>query len=201
MWKPFEFKNDKDNFRHGWGLYTVNNTTSYGFSGGNVTGFRKFIENDMSIIFLSNGYKYFDVQDQVINHVAGLVDKSLIDRYSLSYEQITSEFLKNDIVKAEQNYLAIKEKNPEWNFENRLNSIGYALMRDKRVDDAIKVFELNVKENPKSANAFDSMAEGYFTIGQLEVSKQNYKKSLALNPENMNAKEMISKIENLLEKK
>ncbi|MFV8344628.1 serine hydrolase [Flavobacterium sp. ZB4P13] len=201
MWKPFEFKNSKDNFLHGWGLYTVNRKPSYGFSGGNVTGFRKFVENDMTIIFLSNGYKFFDVQDQVINHVAGLVDKNLSDGYSLANEEITTEFLKNDFAKAEQKYVAIRKENPEWNFEIKLNSIGYSLMNNEREKDAIKIFELNAKENPKSGNAFDSLAEGYLTIGQLELSKQNYKISFGLNPENGNAKEMIDKIEKLLEKK
>jgi CubicO group peptidase (beta-lactamase class C family) len=201
MWKTFEFKNSKDNFLHGWGIYTVNKKSSYGFSGGNVTGFRKFVENDMTIIFLSNGYKFFDVQDQVINHVAGLVDKNLIDDYLLANEEITTEFLKNDFAKAEQKYVAIKKKNLEWNFENKLNSIGYSLMSNEREKDAIKVFELNAKENPKSGNAFDSLAEGYLTIGQLELSKQNYKISFRLNPQNGNAKEMIDKIEKLLEKK
>lgn len=198
MWTPFEFKNQKDNFLYGWGQYTVNKKVSYGFSGGNVTAFRKFLNNDMSIIFLSNGYKYFDVQDQVINHIAGIVDKNLIDTYLLSQERLTSDFLNFTFQKAKENYLAIKEKNPKWNFENRLNSIGYALIKNNRINDAIKIFELNTKENPTSGDAFDSLGEGYFTIGEYEISKKHYEKSLELSPQNMNAKEMILKIEKFL---
>lgn len=198
MWQPFGFKNKKDNFLYGWGTYMVNNKPSYGFSGGNVTAFRKFIEADITVIFLSNGYKYFDIQDQVVNHVAGLVDENLIDQYSLSKERIAYGFLKNEFEKAEHTYLTIKRENPDWDFERKLNSIGYVLMRNDRSNDAMKIFKLNVEENPKSGNAYDSLAEGYFKIGQLETSKENYKKSLELNPKNNNAKAMISEIENLL---
>ena len=54
--------------------------------------------------------------------------------------------------------------------------------------DAITVFELNVKENPNSANAYDCVAEAYFANGQLELSKQNYQKSFDMSSENTNAK-------------
>jgi CubicO group peptidase (beta-lactamase class C family) len=201
MWTPFEFKNQRDNFMYGWGQYTVNSKVSYGFSGGNVSAFRKFINNDMTIIFLSNGYKYFDVQDQAINHIAGIVDKNLLDLYSLSEQQLTSDFLNLAFQKAKENYLAIKVKNPKWNFENKLNSIGYALIRSDRVNDAIKIFELNTSENPNSGDAFDSLGEGFYQIGQYKISKEHYEKSLRLSPENLNAKEMILKIDKLLNTK
>jgi CubicO group peptidase (beta-lactamase class C family) len=198
MWSPFDFKNKKDNFLHGWGQYKVNNKVSYGFSGGNVSAFRKFVENDMTIVFLSNGYKYFDVQDVVINHIAGLVDQSLLDTYLIAEEQLTTDFLNLPFKKAVKRYFASKMNNPEWNFESRFNSIGYALLRNKRVKTAIQVFELNTKENPKSGDAFDSLGEGYFELGKYKISKQHYLKSLELTPQNDNAKEMIQKIDKLL---
>ena len=54
---------------------------------------------------------------------------------------------------------------------------------------------MNVKENPVSANVYDSLGEGYFLNGKLEESKENYQKSLELDPKNQNAKNMIEKIE------
>jgi cytochrome c-type biogenesis protein CcmH/NrfG len=74
-------------------------------------------------------------------------------------------------------------------------------MSCKRINDAIKVFELNTKENPQSGNAYDSLAESYFTDNQFEISKQNYLKSLKLAPDNNNAKEMLKKIDTILTKK
>lgn len=195
MWKPFEFNNKKDHFAYGWDITKVNNHYSYGFSGGNVSAYRNFPDQNLSIIVLSNGYRYAPVQDQIINHIAGLVDNNLIDEYLLSEESIISEFLKIDNQKSEQNYQALKKNHPEWNFEKTLNSIGYILIGNDRLNDAIKVFEINVKENTNSGDAFDSLGEGYFIAGKYEISKKYYLKSLELNPNNDNAKEMLSKIE------
>jgi CubicO group peptidase (beta-lactamase class C family) len=202
MLEPFKYSKSTESFGYGWDIYPVNKILSYGFTGGNETAFRKFIHNNMTIIFLSNGHKYdnLSVQSQVINHIAGIVDKTLVDDYLLADEKVTQDFLKLDFATSEQNYLAVKKNHPEWNFENRLNSIGYTLMKYARLNDAIKVFELNTKENPKSGNALDSLAESYLNNGQLEISKQTYQKVLALSPENANAKEMLVKIDKLLAK-
>jgi tetratricopeptide (TPR) repeat protein len=203
MWQPFHFANNTDHFAYGWEIVPVNKIPSYGFTGGNETAFRKFIDNDLTIIFLSNGHKYSNlyVQSQVINHVAAIVDKSLKDDYLLAGEKINQDFLKLEISLAEQNYLNIKRNHPDWNFEYRLNAIGYTLMSYGRLNDAIKVFQLNVKENPKSGGAFHSLAESYFNDNQLEIAGKNYKKSLELSPDNSNAKEMLEKIKKQLSKK
>jgi tetratricopeptide (TPR) repeat protein len=137
----------------------------------------------------------------VINHVASIADPSLTDEYLLADEKITQDFLKLDIDKSTQNYFNLKKVHPEWDFEFHLNAIGYTLMNYGRINDAIKVFEINTKENPKSGNAFDSLAEGFFNNNQFEISKENYKKALELNPDNTNAKEMLDKIKKITEKK
>jgi tetratricopeptide (TPR) repeat protein len=73
-------------------------------------------------------------------------------------------------------------------------------MRNSRFNEAVKVFALNAKENPQSANAFDSLGESYFSIKNYTLALENYKKSLALNPENTNAENMINKIQDLIKK-
>ena len=200
MWQLFDFGNKQNKFLHGWGIYETNKIKSFGFSGGYLTVFRKFADNDLTIIFLSNGYKDFHIEDQVINHIAGIIDEKLIDKYLIAEEGITSPFFNNDVIKAEQNYYSIKSKYPNLNFENRLLTIGYDLVNNQNLKDAIKVFELNAKENPQSANAYDCLAESYFTNGQLELSKLNYQKSFDISSENTNAKVMVDKIEQMLKK-
>lgn len=203
MWKPFQFADKTDRFAYGWEIVPVNKILSYGFTGGNETAFRKFPDHKLTIIFLSNGHKYANlyVQSQVINHVASIVDQSLTDDYYLAGEKINQIFLKQEISKVQQNYLDIKKSHPDWNFEYRLNIIGYTLLNYGRINDGIKVLELNTKENPTSGNAFDSLADGYYKNNQFENSKLTYKKALELNPDNANAKEMLVKIEQVLTKK
>lgn len=201
MWQPFDFGNKKDVFAYGWDISKTNNITSYNFSGGNVSAYKIYPQNNMAIIMMSNGYSQFPVQYRMVNHIAAMIDKNLTDDYSLAEETIISEFSKKNNPNAEKIYYSIKTKNPKWNFENTLNDIGYILIRNSRTDEAINIFIINSKENPQSANAFDSLGEGYFSAKNYALALDNYKKSLALNPENTNAVKMIRKIEDLMEKK
>ena len=78
--------------------------------------------------------------------------------------------------------------------ESNINSIGYLLLQLKKVDDAIAVFEQNTADYPNSANAWDSLAEGYMIKGNKELAIQYYEKSLQLNPDNTNAVEQLKKL-------
>jgi CubicO group peptidase (beta-lactamase class C family) len=75
-----------------------------------------------------------------------------------------------------------------------LNSMGYRLLQEGKLDDALKVFEANVELYPEDANAYDSLGEGYLKAGRNEESIVNYRKSLKLNPKNTNAVKMLEKL-------
>ena len=76
-----------------------------------------------------------------------------------------------------------------------MNKAGYVLLRDKRIDDSITAFEINTKHYPQSWNAWDSLAEAYMTANKFPQAIEFYQKSLALNPLNGTATEMISKMQ------
>jgi CubicO group peptidase (beta-lactamase class C family) len=79
--------------------------------------------------------------------------------------------------------------------ENRLNLLGYALMRQKKLAEAIAVFKLNVEFYPQAFNTYDSLGEAYMENGERELAIANYKKSLELNPQNTNGVQMLKKLE------
>ncbi|SDL43032.1 serine hydrolase domain-containing protein [Kriegella aquimaris] len=85
MWTPFEydtpfyFEDEKDQFLYGWQQYSTNNEISYGFTGGLVTGYRKFINQNMTIIVLTNGLKNSPIRNKIINKIAGIVDEKLAE--------------------------------------------------------------------------------------------------------------------------
>lgn len=78
--------------------------------------------------------------------------------------------------------------------EDFLNSCGYYQLRLKHVDNAIGIFEANVKQHPNSSNAYDSLGEAYMTAGNKESAIKNYERSIALNPNNESGKQMLEKI-------
>ncbi len=201
MWKHFNFTNDDRIFANGWDFYDSNNTISYGFTGGVQTGFRKFVKDDLTIIFLSNGYKYYPVHNTIINHIAGLVDKNLLDKSTIVNEELTNVFLNKPIIEAIALYQKIKKENLNVNFETTINSVGYVFLRSNDIEKAITIFRLNTKEYPISGNVFDSLGEVYFVAEKYSLSIENYEKAIALNPKNENAKMMLEKIEKLITKK
>ena len=79
--------------------------------------------------------------------------------------------------------------------EASINNIGYALLNKEKYADAIEVFRFNIETYPQSANAYDSYAEALMKSGDIENAAANYRKSLELNPDNANAREMLKNLE------
>lgn len=79
--------------------------------------------------------------------------------------------------------------------ETALNSLGYYLLGIGEIENAIAIFKFNTQEYPRSANTYDSLGEAYLAGGNIEKAKEHYQKSLALDPGNQNAVDMLSKIE------
>jgi CubicO group peptidase (beta-lactamase class C family) len=79
--------------------------------------------------------------------------------------------------------------------ENRINNLGYTLMRQKKLPEAIALFKLNVEFYANAWNTYDSLAEAYMTNGDKDLAIANYKQSLELNPQNSNGREMLKKLE------
>ena len=71
--------------------------------------------------------------------------------------------------------------------ETELNQLGYQLLRSGKPREAIEIFKLNVEAYPQAFNTYDSLGDAYVAVNERELAKQNYKKSLELNPNNTNA--------------
>ena len=76
----------------------------------------------------------------------------------------------------------------------QLNSMGYDLLRRGDTPAAIDVFRLNVEQFPQDANVYDSLGEAYRQQGNKTLAIENYKKSLLLNPQNDNARDVLQKL-------
>ena len=94
-------------------------------------------------------------------------------------------------------YQNTKAKHPELELHERmLNTWGLWLSFDpEKGRQGIKVFELALHIYPESANLYDSMAEGYRSIGDTEKALAGFRKSLELDPQNDNAKRKIALLE------
>jgi hypothetical protein len=97
---------------------------------------------------------------------------------------------------AMKQYRELKAAAPTaYNFdESELNNLGYRFVRKNKFKEAIRIFQMNVEAYPKSANTYDSLAEGYMDNGENALAIANYQKSLQLNPNNRNAEVMLQKL-------
>lgn len=64
--------------------------------------------------------------------------------------------------------------------EGVVNSLGYAALSQGKTEDAIALFKRNVEANPNSANAYDSLADGYAKAGMLRDAAVSSDKAAAL---------------------
>ena len=74
------------------------------------------------------------------------------------------------------------------------NKLGYQFLGKGENQAAIQIFQLNVETHPKSSHAYDSLGEAYAAAGNKELSIENYRKALALNPENTNSKAALLRL-------
>jgi tetratricopeptide (TPR) repeat protein len=75
-----------------------------------------------------------------------------------------------------------------------INDLGYRLLGQDRIDEAILLFELNVEEHPDSGNVYDSLGEAQKARGWTEKAIANYRRSLEIDPDNDNARRMLAEM-------
>ena len=78
--------------------------------------------------------------------------------------------------------------------EGHINILGYRLLSEKKTQEAIDLFKINVRMYPESWNAYDSLGEAYAMAGQNDLAIQNYEKSLQLNPKNEAGRAALAKL-------
>jgi tetratricopeptide (TPR) repeat protein len=78
--------------------------------------------------------------------------------------------------------------------EKRMNDLGYKLLSSEKIAEAIIIFKLNTEKYPASWNVYDSLAEAYMKNGDAQLAIINYQKSIEMNPNNENGKEMLEKL-------
>ena len=64
--------------------------------------------------------------------------------------------------------------------EGETNLLGYQLLRDGHTKDAVSVFQMNVEGYPRSANACDSLSDGWLAAGDKEQALKYAQKAIAM---------------------
>ncbi len=159
--------------------------------GGGINGFNTinyFIPKKGQVVILysnAGGAPLNEITEKIIDILNGKEVK--MPARSLA-EHLASAINEEGIKSAVAQFKQMKEEKDAFVLrENEMNQLGYSLMNENKLDEAVAIFKLNVDEFPKSANVYDSYGEALLKKGNKEEAIVNYKKSLELNARNANA--------------
>ncbi|MBL6447805.1 serine hydrolase [Fulvivirga sp. 29W222] len=166
----------------------------YGHSGGHFgvgAEWRIFGKQNYTVILLTNqdlDQGFLDARFFIEKTISGSTPK--LDSYFFTKE-VVNACLDSGIEHAEK---LIADSEIELS-EIDLNAKGYEMIKRGLYKEAIDIFKLEVLAFPNSYDAYDSFGEAYMMNGDTEEAIAMYKKSLALNPKNDNAKEKIKELQ------
>jgi len=148
-----------------------------------------------TLIFLDNSTTLY--KNRIIRKLFNCLEDK---KYILPKKSIAAALLKTirkkDVDAAVRLYYELKNtQSNAYNFnEYSMNLLGYQLLGEKKIDEAIRIFLLNREAFPRSFNVYDSLGEAYMTKGNKELAIKNYRRCLELDPGNVNALEKLEKL-------
>lgn len=156
-------------------------------------------------------FKPVQVEEKYENMSIRVADKLAF----VEYDQVeTTPTTNANYKRISHEYRALVKENNEWkiaaqittdpetytstprNIERDLNATGYNLIKAKNINEAIELFKMNIRLNPKSWNAFDSLGEAFALAGDKKLAIENYEKSLELKPDNKAGMLALEKLKN-----
>jgi len=79
--------------------------------------------------------------------------------------------------------------------EYPMNLLGYSLLQGGNKEEAVELFKLNTEAYPASANAQDSLSDGYLAVGKNRLALAAEKKCLELLPADTNNAQFKAQLE------
>jgi CubicO group peptidase (beta-lactamase class C family) len=208
LWSPALLSNGKtggfsgllNGYAAGWPVIARAEHRAVAPVGGGRSAVFVYPDDYLSVIILTN--LSGGSPDAFIDEIAGfyIPDMKEANGFGLSLpaKALRSELEKIGYRNAVEEAKRLKTRNAAFTLtEKEVNTWGYKLINQKRIKDALEIFKLNVYLYPASANAFDSLAETFAEMGEVDLAVKNYEKAVKLEPGNRNAAEQIKKLKSI----
>jgi CubicO group peptidase (beta-lactamase class C family) len=205
MYRP-GLRNGEDSasyYAYGWDVHrTSRNTLSLWHNGSNgifYADFYRYPDEGTTVIVLTNRSNGFQDTGREISRT--LFDPTHRPVVPIPDNESNRTFTDHVIALTiqegfEAGARGLGERKPGANLlEDRVNNKGYELLGGGGVSQAVGLFKINVLAFPASANAYDSLGEGYLVAGDTTLAIEHYRKSLALDPGNANAEKVLKHLE------
>ncbi len=203
--KELMFKPGLEKYGYGVGvdereLSDKSKVPTIGHNGG-INGFStniiRFV-GDKHLIVLLDNTSQGGSQNRIINSIANvLYGKPFETAKRPISDLVVQATLEKGVDAGIKQYRDLKAGgSKEYDFsEAQLNTAGYQILRDGKLSDAIQIFKLNIEMFPQASNPYDSLGEAYAAAGEKELAIKNYKRSVELDPKNINAVAIIKRLE------
>ncbi|MGB8953434.1 MAG: serine hydrolase [Candidatus Aminicenantales bacterium] len=180
-------------------LTSSEGSVTYAQHMGGLNGFNtlfcRLIEDKHLIVLLGNldSAPLKEMRQKIINILYDIPYDMPLKSIAWEIRDIIEE---KGMISAIQAYHSIRaEQSDEYDLgERELNVVGYYLLRNGKIKEAIEIFKLNVEVYPDYANGWDSLAEAYMLNGDKKLAIKYYQKCLELNPSSQNARNMLKRL-------
>lgn len=170
------------------------------FKDGGTGGYRSFLgidkKNKFGVVVLANSN---NIITEIGLHIIDSSSKIRPYKYPWALLDTLRITLKTEGTDAAiELYQQLKtSNNPAFIFnENQLNYLGNELRNAKKIKDAVKIYELNLKEYPKAPLVYESLGEFYKLNGNRKLAISYFEKLVALEPDHLRWKYMLDKLNN-----
>lgn len=185
-WTPGKLNNGEDtDYGFGWFLESKEGEPKVVNHSGGWVGFVTFLHNEVDaksgFILLTNdsGANFRSVFDNIQNLRKG--KPFAMPKISV-YNDMAKLTFESGVDDAVAWYHKVKSDTVAYAVnEQDINRFGYGLLNEDRIDDALKIFELNTKEYPESANPYDSYADALILKGDSLKALENYKRCFKMD--------------------
>lgn len=158
------------------------------FKDGGTPGFRTFLgidkKNGFAVVVLSNSNNgVTDIGNHIIDPTANITPYKypwkLLDTLRTTIKQSGV----NEGISLYKRLKISKASDLDFN-ENQLNYLGHELRKANKLNDAIKIFEMNVSEYPNSTLPYENLGEIYKRNNNKKKAIECFRKAQELEPEN-----------------
>ena len=191
MWTPGRYNDGSATpWGLGWPLSDHGGHPVAAGIGGRRSAFFVYPRDDLAIVVLTNlaGAN----PEEFIDELAGQFLPDLLavngGGLPLPVKRLREALVRDGFATAPDAYARLRQRDKGFAIaEDDLNRWGGTMLGDGAIDEAVNIFALNTRLYPKSANAHDSLAEGYEAKGARDLAIASYRMSLALDPGNGHA--------------
>jgi tetratricopeptide (TPR) repeat protein len=159
------------------------------------------VPRQCGFVYLTNSNNGLSIAREVAALVPGnhpglaLLNYPLYDSpYFVARARIAKLLRSKGIDAALREYQQIANADSAATPESLLNDLGYYLLDQSRVEDAIRAFRANIAAYPESPNVYEAIGDAYLAGGHRTAARDGYRRAAELDSTNARAKRLADSL-------